>query len=58
MTEKVETARVNIVMKKEVQEYYKSEANSYNLPYTNYIAMILTRIYESHNSINKINHES
>lgn len=53
-----ETSRVNVVIGKDVQNYYKAEAKRYNLPYTNYIAMIITRIYENDKELNKNNHKS
>lgn len=55
MNDKVETSRINVVISKAVQGYYKSEAERYNLPYTNYMAMILTRIYENDLLYNKNN---
>jgi len=39
--------KVNIRVKEEVREWYREQAGKYNLPYTNYISMILSKNYES-----------
>lgn len=39
--------RVNIRVKEEVREWYREQAGKYNLPYTNYISMILSKNFES-----------
>jgi Uri superfamily endonuclease len=38
--------RINIRIPAYVQDYYKSQGVKYSVPYTNYIAMVLTQIYE------------
>ncbi len=38
--------RINIRIPAYIQDYYKAQANRYSVPYTNYIAMVLTQIYE------------
>ena len=38
--------RINIRIPAYIQDYYKSKGEKYSVPYTNYIAMILTQIYE------------
>ena len=42
----MELKRINIRIPAYIQEYYKVQANRYSVPYTNYIAMVLTQIYE------------
>ena len=42
----MELKRINIKIPAYIQEYYKAQANRYSVPYTNYIAMVLTQIYE------------
>lgn len=39
--------RINIRVKDEVREWYREQAGKYNIPYTNYISMILSKNYES-----------
>jgi len=38
--------RINIRIPAYIQDYYKSKGEKYSVPYTNYIAMVLTQIYE------------
>ena len=38
--------RINIRIPANIQDYYKSKGEKYSVPYTNYIAMVLTQIYE------------
>ena len=38
--------RINIRIPAYIQAYYKSKGEKYSVPYTNYIAMVLTQIYE------------
>ncbi len=38
--------RINIRIPAYVQNYYKDQADRYSVPYTNYISMLLTQIYE------------
>jgi len=42
----MELKRINIRIPAYVQDYYKAQANRYSVPYTNYISMLLTQIYE------------
>lgn len=42
----MELKRINIKIPAYIQDYYKVQANRYSVPYTNYIAMVLTQIYE------------
>lgn len=39
--------RVNIRVKEEVREWYREKAGKYNIPYTNYISMILSENFEN-----------
>ena len=39
--------RVNIRVKEEVREWYREQAGKYNIPYTNYISMILSKNFEN-----------
>ena len=38
--------RLNIRVPRYLQEWYKVQADKYSVPYTNYISMLLTQIYE------------
>lgn len=38
--------RMNIRVPRHLQEWYKVQADKYSVPYTNYISMLLTQIYE------------
>ena len=42
----MELKRINIRIPAYIQDYYKAQANRYSVPYTNYISMLLTQIYE------------
>jgi len=42
----MELKRINIRIPAYIQDYYKVQANRYSVPYTNYITMVLTQIYE------------
>ena len=42
----IELKRINIRIPAYIQDYYKAQANRYSVPYTNYISMVLTQIYE------------
>ena len=42
----MELKRINIKIPAYIQDYYKAQANRYSVPYTNYIAMVLTQVYE------------
>lgn len=52
MDDKEERVRLNIKVSKEVQEYFREEADRYNVPYTTYISLILTQMYENDNPRN------
>ena len=42
----MELKRINIRIPAYIQDYNKAQANRYSVPYTNYISMLLTQIYE------------
>lgn len=42
----MELKRINIRIPAYIQDYYKTQANRYGLPYTKYIAMVLIQFYE------------
>ena len=42
----MELKRINIRIPAYIQEYYKAQGEKYSVPYTNYIAMVLTQIHE------------
>lgn len=44
--------RMNIRLPEHIQDYYKSVGDKYSVPYTNYISMVLTQVYE--NEQNKV----
>ena len=44
MSDKI--VRMNIRVPRYLQEWYKVQADKYSVPYTNYISMLLTQIYE------------
>lgn len=44
----MELKRINIRIPAYIQDYYKTQANRYSLPYTKYIAMVLIQTYEEH----------
>lgn len=48
----MELKRITVKLPEHVQEYYRKEAQKYSVPYSNYIAMILTRIYENDKNSN------
>jgi len=39
--------RMNIRVNDVVRDWYKEQAGKYNVPYTNYISMLLTKYYEN-----------
>jgi len=41
-----EIVRINIRVPRRIREHFKALGIKYSVPYTNYIAMILTQIYE------------
>ena len=38
--------RINLRLPAYVQDYYKEMGEKYSVPYSNYIAMVLTQLYE------------
>jgi len=42
----MELKRINVRLPAYIQDYYKAQGEKYSVPYTNYMAMILTQIYE------------
>ena len=42
-----EVVRLNIRVPGHVREWYKTEADKYSVPYTNYISMLLIQRYET-----------
>ena len=42
----MELKRINIRIPAYIQDYYKAQGEKYSVPYTNYIAMVLTQIHE------------
>ena len=38
--------RLNIRVPEHIREWYKIQGDKYSVPYTNYISMLLTQIYE------------
>lgn len=43
---KEERRRMNIKLPEEIIDFYKDMGDRYSVPYTNYISMLLTQIYE------------
>ena len=41
-----ELKRINVRLPAYIQDYYKAQGEKYSVPYTNYMAMILTQVYE------------
>ena len=41
-----EVVRLNIRVPEYIREWYKVQGDKYSVPYTNYISMLLTQIYE------------
>ena len=42
-----EVVRLNIRVPEYIRDWYKTEADKYSVPYTNYISMLLTQRYET-----------
>ena len=38
--------RMNIRVPEHIRDWYKGQGDKYSVPYTNYISMLLTQIYE------------
>lgn len=41
-----EVRRINIRLPEYIQDWYKAQGDKYSVPYSNYMAMLLTQIYE------------
>ena len=41
-----EIVRMNIRVPEHIRDWYKEQGDKYSVPYTNYISMLLTQIYE------------
>lgn len=41
-----EVRRINIRLPEYIQDWYKEQGDKYSVPYSNYMAMLLTQIYE------------
>lgn len=46
MNKKDDIKRINIRLPEYIQEWYKDQGKKYSVPYSNYMAMILTQVYE------------
>lgn len=46
MNEKNEIKRINIRIPEYIQDWYKKQGEKYSVPYTNYMALLLTQYYE------------
>ena len=44
MSDKI--VRMNIRVPEHIRDWYKEQGDRYSVPYTNYISMLLTQIYE------------
>ncbi len=44
MSDKI--VRMNIRVPEHIRDWYKVQGDKYSVPYTNYISMLLTKIYE------------
>ena len=44
MSDKI--VRMNIRVPEHIRDWYKEQGDKYSVPYTNYISMLLTQIYE------------
>ena len=42
--------RINIRLPEHIQDYYRKLGEKYSVPYTNYISMVLTQVYENEQS--------
>lgn len=43
---KTESKRINIRLPEYIQDWYKEQGEKYSVPYSNYIALLLTQFYE------------
>jgi hypothetical protein len=48
MSDKI--VRMNIRVPEHIRDWFKVQADRYSVPYTNYISMLLTQIYENEQS--------
>lgn len=46
MNKKNDIKRINIRLPEEIQDWYKEQGKKYSVPYSNYMAMLLTQVYE------------
>ena len=46
MNKKNDIKRINIRLPEYIQDWYKEQGKKYSVPYSNYMAMLLTEIYE------------
>lgn len=46
MNDKNEIKRINIRIPEYIQDWYKEQGEKYSVPYTNYMALLLTQYYE------------
>lgn len=46
MDKNMEIKRINIRLPEYIQDWYKSQGEKYSVPYTNYMALLLTQYYE------------
>lgn len=45
-----EIVRMNIRVPEHIRDWFKEQGDRYSVPYTNYISMLLTQIYENEQS--------
>lgn len=46
----MEIVRMNIRVPEYIRDWFKEQGDRYSVPYTNYISMLLTQIYENEQS--------
>lgn len=46
----IKIVRMNIRVPEHIRDWFKDQGDRYSVPYTNYISMLLTQIYESEQS--------
>lgn len=47
MNKKDDIKRINVRLPEYVQDWFKEQGEKYSVPYSNYMAMLLTQIYEN-----------
>lgn len=47
MNKKNDIKRINVRLPEYVQDWFKEQGEKYSVPYSNYMAMLLTQIYEN-----------